>query len=187
MTRTSWSFYASAYTYILPDEADYLQPTFLADRGSLHLEARYNYEDLETVSLRIGYNMSTGDDPSLAVTAMLGGVFGQTSGIAPGYRMTLAWGIATFDTEGEYLFDAETMDDSFFYSWSELTAAPVDWMTAGLVMQRTRANMGPREFQRGFLLGVAFERVDLTGYLFNPDDADPTWVVAVGVGFGAIQ
>ena len=44
----TWSFSASVYGYLVPDSRDYVQPTFAADRDWLHLEARYNYEDLET-------------------------------------------------------------------------------------------------------------------------------------------
>ncbi|HWT79462.1 MAG TPA: hypothetical protein VN648_11745, partial [Candidatus Methylomirabilis sp.] len=47
---TDWSFSASAYTYFVPDSRDYVQPTVTADRRWLHLEARYNYENLETAS-----------------------------------------------------------------------------------------------------------------------------------------
>ena len=57
----AWSFSASAYTYVVPDDSNYVQPTFTADRGWLHLEARYNYEALDTGSAWIGYNFS-GDD-----------------------------------------------------------------------------------------------------------------------------
>ena len=36
-----WSFAASkVHTYIVPDSHNYAQPTFKADRGWLHLEAR---------------------------------------------------------------------------------------------------------------------------------------------------
>ena len=38
-----------------------LQPTITADYGWLHLEARYNYEGLDTGSAWIGYNFSVGD------------------------------------------------------------------------------------------------------------------------------
>ena len=38
----AWSFSFSATTYIVPDYQEYVQPTFTADRGWLHLEARYN-------------------------------------------------------------------------------------------------------------------------------------------------
>jgi hypothetical protein len=57
----AWSFSASAYTYFVPDDRDFVQPTFTADRGWLHLEARYNYEALDTGSAWVGYNFSGGD------------------------------------------------------------------------------------------------------------------------------
>src|SRR5689334_15062740 len=56
-----WSFSASAYTYVVPGEPAYVQPTVTADRGWLHLEARYNYEDLETGSAWVGYNFAGGE------------------------------------------------------------------------------------------------------------------------------
>ena len=56
---TDWSFAASVHTYIVPDSHNYAQPTLKADRGWLHLEARYNYEALETGSLWVGYNFSS--------------------------------------------------------------------------------------------------------------------------------
>ncbi len=101
----AWSFSTSVYTYFVPDDRDYVQPTLTADRGWLHLEARYNYEALDTSSLWIGYNYGVGDKLTLEFTPMLGGVFGATAGIAPGYRGTLSWWKLELYTEGEYLFD----------------------------------------------------------------------------------
>src|SRR5438105_11307285 len=57
----AWSFSASASTYIVPDDQEYVQPTLSADRGWLHLEARYNYENLETGSVWVGYNFGGGE------------------------------------------------------------------------------------------------------------------------------
>jgi ABC-type transport system substrate-binding protein len=54
----AWSFSASALSYIEPDSRNYVQPTFTADRGWLHLEARYNYEALDTGSAWVGCNFS---------------------------------------------------------------------------------------------------------------------------------
>ena len=75
----AWSFSASAYTYIVPDFQEYVQPTFTADRDWLHLEARYNYENLETGSAWVGYNFSGGKKLEWEFTPMLGGVFGNTT------------------------------------------------------------------------------------------------------------
>ena len=51
----SWSFSSSMYIYQVRDDRNYAQPTLTADRGWLHLEARYNYEDRKTGSLWLGY------------------------------------------------------------------------------------------------------------------------------------
>ncbi len=101
----TWS--ASAYTYLVPDDADYVLPIITGDRGALHLEGRYNYEALEAASAWIGYNLSTGNEVTLDFTMMAGGVFGSTTGIALGYEGTLSWKKLELYSEGEYLFDVE--------------------------------------------------------------------------------
>jgi hypothetical protein len=112
-----WSCSALAYTYMVPDERNYVQPTFIADREKLHLEARYGYEDRKTGSAWIGYNISAGETLSFEMTPMLGGVF-KTD------------------------FD----------------------------------------IQRGLLVRVSFKRLDVTTYVFNPDD-EPTVVLGLGFQF----
>jgi hypothetical protein len=179
----AWSFSVSAYTYIVPDSRDYVQPTVTADRDWLHLEARYNYEGLDTGSAWIGYNFSGGEKLAWELTPMLGGVFGNITGIAPGYKGSLSWWRLELYSEGEYVFDTGNSSDSFFYNWSEFTLAPVDWFRFGLVTQRTRLYKTDRDIQRGVLLGFSHKHVDLTGYVFNPDEDKPTFVIAVGLTF----
>ena len=181
-SEKTWSFSASVYTYIVPDDRDYAQPTFTADRGWLHLEARYNYEDLETGSAWVGYNFAGGEKLAWEFTPMLGGVFGDTTGIAPGYKGSLSWWKLELYSEGEYVFDTRDSSGSFFYNWSELTLAPVEWFRFGLVTQRTRVYETDRDIQRGLLAGFSFKRVDFTTYVFNPDDK-PTVVLGVSVNF----
>ena len=181
--ESKWSFSASAYTYIVPDSREYVQPTLTADRDWLHLEARYNYEALDTGSAWIGYNFSVGEKLSLEFTPMLGGVFGNTTGIAPGYKGSLSWWKLELSSEGEYVFDTRDSSGSFFYTWSELTLAPVDWFRFGLAVQRTKLYETDFDIQRGFLAGFAWKRVDFTTYVFNPDASRPTVVLGLGFGF----
>jgi hypothetical protein len=178
-----WSFSASVYTYIAPDSREYVQPTFTADDGWLHLEARYNYEGLNTGSAWIGYNFSAGDKLAIEFTPMLGGVFGDTTGIAPGYKASLSWWKLALSTEGEYLIDTGSTSDSFFYTWSELSLAPVEWLRFGGVIQRTKLYETEFDIQRGFLLGFSFKRVNVTGYIFDPFESKPVYVFAAGLTF----
>jgi hypothetical protein len=182
-TEKAWSFYASASTYILPDDPNYVQPAITADRGWLHLEGRFNYEDRSTGSAWFGYNFSLGETVTLEITPMIGAVFGNTDGIAPGYKGSLGWGMLQLYSETEFVIDTGNSDDSFLYTWSELEVAPVDWCRFGLVVQRTKVYETDFDIQRGFFAGVSYKGADVTAYVFNPDASRPTVVVAVGVSF----
>ncbi len=179
----NWSFSISASTYIVPDDREYVQPTLTADYEWLHLETRYNYENLGTGSVWLGYNFSVGKEIVLEATPMLGGVFGQTNGIAPGYRFALSYGKLELSSEGEFVFDTGNSEDGFFYTWSELGITPVDWLRFGIAGQRTRAYQTAVDIQRGLFLGFTYKEIDLTTYVFNLDRARPTCVVSLGVSF----
>ena len=181
--RAAFAWSASAYTYLVPDGADYLLPILTGDRGALHLEGRYNYEALEAASAWVGYNLSTGSEVTLDFTPMVGGVFGSTTGVALGYEATVGWKTLELYSEGEYLFDVEDPAGNFFYNWSQLSLAPAEWVFFGLVTQRTRVYDTDRELNRGPVLGVAYKAVSLTTFVINPDDAAATVIVAVEVGF----
>ena len=90
--KPEWSFDASVFTYFVPYQRDYVQPTFTADRGNLHFQVRYNYEDLETGSAWFGYRFQAGKKVELEFTPAVGGVFGETNGIAPGWSFSLLTG-----------------------------------------------------------------------------------------------
>ena len=176
-----WDVYASASAYVIEDDDDYVQPTITADRGRLHLEARFNYEDRDTGSAWVGYNASFGEDIALEITPMLGVVIGNTDGVAPGFKGTLSWRNLSLYSETEYVFDADDSDDSYLYTWSELTVAPGENWRAGLVAQRTKTYETGFDMQRGVLLGISFERLEVTAYVLNPDES-PTVVLAIGAG-----
>ncbi len=178
-----WEFSVAVAGYIVPDGSAYLQPTFSADHDWLHLEARYNYEDIDTSSAWAGYNFSWGKDLTLDLTPMIGAVAGNTDGIAPGYEFTLTYGKIELYSEGEFLFDLDDSSDSFFYNWTELSFAPVDCFRFGLVIQRTKESDTGFDIDRGLLVGFTFESVDVTAYVFNLGWDDPMFVLSVGMQF----
>lgn len=182
-SEKAWSFAVSASTYIVPDSRDYVQPTLSADRGRLHLEARYNYEALDTGSAWLGCNFSGGEKLAWEFTPMVGGILGETDGFAPGYKGSLSWWKLELYSEGEYVFNRAGADERFFYNWAELSLAPADWVRFGFVSQRTRAYESDVDIQRGFLVGFSCRKASVTTYVFNPDESKPTVVVAVALSF----
>ena len=164
--NNSWELAAIANLYMLSDQA-YLNPLISADKNFLHLEARYNYEDLETGSIFAGINFQTGDSVELNVTPIIGVVFGNSNGIAPGFSFELNYGNLSISSEGEYFFSSDEKESNFFYSWSEVAYSPADWIWFGVAGQRTRAYETDLEIQRGLLLGFGKGNITVTGYVMN--------------------
>ena len=178
-----WTASASASYYALPGQRDYTVPIVMADRKALHLEGRYNYEADDTGSLFAGWNVGTGDDVRFDLTAMAGVVAGEVQGVAPAWRATLGYREFELFTESEYVISTEDHHDNFFYSWSELSGAPAEWLRVGAVAQRTRLYRTERTLELGLLLGVSRGPWSFTGYAFEPGSDDAFFVLTVAVDF----
>lgn len=179
----AWWFDVAAAGYFIPEEEDFVQPTIRADHGRLHLEARHNYEDRDSVSAFAGGTFELGDELAVTLTPMIGGVTGNTDGIIPAVEADLTAAKLEAYAEAEYLFDLGDSSSSYFYMWSELSFWPTDWLRAGLVGQRTRVYQTERDIQRGLLVGLTAGRVDGAVYYFNPGADDHFLVVSLGVSF----
>jgi len=177
-----WELSFSAFYSDPPGSDDRTTGILYADRDALHLELRYNYEDLHTAALFAGWTFSFGDDVAVDLTPMLGGVVGDTDGIAPGLELDLAWKRLAWYVESEYVFDLEDPDDNFFYSWSTLTWGFTDWLRAGLVTERSKLVETDFEVQHGLALEVALGRVGLSLYAYNLGSDDSYATVAFAAG-----
>jgi hypothetical protein len=178
-----WSFSMSATCYIVPHGGSYVSPVITADRNQLHLEARYNYEAIQTGSLWVGRSFSIGSKLTLEVTPMIGGVVGTLKGLAPGYNASLSYKRIVLSTQGEYFIAPANRSDNFFYSWMEATYSPAEWLRAGFVAQRTKAYETDLDVQRGVLVGFSKKRLDFTAYVLNAGWTDPTVVLTISMKF----
>jgi hypothetical protein len=177
-----WQVAASVYVYVPSDAGAFLQPTLTADHDWLHLEARYNYEERDTGSVWVGYNLGGGQQVQWTFSPMAGAVFGKLTGVAPGYKGSLAWHALELYSEGEYLIDTADSSASYFYNWSELSLGLLEHWRIGIAVQHTRLYQGDREIQRGILAGLSYRRADLTAYVFDPGHA-ATVVIALSMSW----
>jgi hypothetical protein len=172
-----WSYSATGMYYSFRDQDDFVLAVATADRGPLHLEVRFNYEAQDSGSLFAGWNFSGGEKLTWELTPILGAVFGQKEGIAPGFEGAVAYGIADFYIEAEYVYDFEVREDSFAYSWSELGISPLEWLRFGLVGQRTTVYQSDRDIQRGLFAQFMISKATIGAYVFNPDDSENRFAV----------
>lgn len=182
-SEANWQFSLSTYTFVAQHARDYANPIFTADRDWLHLEARYNYEDLETGSVWLGYNFSFGNRLTFEITPMLGGAFGNLTGVAPGYTITIDYKTVELSMQGEYFFDVGAGSNNFFYTWCELSNSPVEWFRIGLAVDRTQASNSNSDFEIGPLIGFKYKDIALTTYWLSAASDEAKFVFAVTVNF----
>jgi hypothetical protein len=163
---------------------DYIfNPVVTADRGGLHLEGRYNYEDLNTLSLFAGYNISVGQALRWEVTPMFGFAFGHTSGIIPAVESTLSYGAFEWYIETEYMIITDDGDENYLFTWSELNYYPWDWLSVGIIGTRTRLYETDLEVPRGFSLGYYHGPFAVMGSLMNAGFGDPYFYLSASFVF----
>jgi hypothetical protein len=176
-----WSFGGEGSFYIRPEDTDYVIGTAYVNRGPLALRARYNYEQLHAVSIFLGWSFGFGERLRIELTPLIGGVFAGMSGIAPGLELDLSFWKLSLSSQSEYVFDLTEPGDSFFYEWAELSLSPVEWVRAGLAVQRTRVVQTRFQLEHGPLVGLTYRHFSAAAYWFNPGSEDAYAVFTLGV------
>jgi len=181
--KPSWEFALTAYPTDVRGGDNYTSGIGVADRGPLHLEARYNYESVGARSAFVGWTFSGGDAITWEVTPLLGGAWGSIHAFIPAVEASVSWRQFDFYVEAESVRDNHEHSDSYWYAWSEVGFRPAEWLRFGLVAQRTRAYGGERDIQRGPFAQLTWRRVTLGGFWFNPGSKDQVFVASLGVAF----
>lgn len=181
--KPAWEFAVTAYPTQVRNGDDTTSAIAVADRGALHLEARYGYEMKDSRSAFAGWTFSGGDTVAWELTPLLGGGWGPVRAFIPGLEASLSWGKLDFYVEAEFVRDRNDSAESYNYAWSELGFKPLEWLRIGAVGQRTRAYGGEREFQRGPFAQATWGSVTIGGFWFNPGSGDQVFVGSIGVTF----
>jgi hypothetical protein len=168
-----WSTQFSVLTILSRDTITLWNPSVFVDKGTLHMEARYQWEDWRTASLWAGYNFEFGERLHVVVSPMAGVVFGNLNGVAPGYQLNMAWRSLSLYSTSEHFIDLKGNSANFNLTWNEL-AVDLKVLRFGLVAQRTRIFQSQLDVQRGILLQRQQGAFNFGVYLFNVGWAPPT-------------
>jgi len=182
-SRSKWSFSTSGYYYFIPEDENTFTLIGYADYKKLHLESRYNYEDVNTVSVLGGWRLETGKQFIFGATPMLGFAFGNTNGFIPALELDATYKIFDFYSESEYLVDFSGNKNNFFYIWSELAISPVNALRTGISIQRTRLYQTELDTQRGIFAEYSFWKLTAGLYYFNPFSNKNFVIASLSVDF----
>ena len=181
--KPSWEFALTAYPTDVRGGDNYTSAIGVADRGPLHLEARYNYEGVGARSAFVGWTFSGGEEIKWELTPLIGGGWGSVHAVIPALEASLSWRAFDFYIEAESVRNQREHTDSYWYAWSELGYRPAEWLRFGLAAQRTRAYGGERDIQRGPFAQVTWKSLTVGGFWFNPGSKDQVFVASIGVSF----
>ena len=180
-----WSYEAGLAAYLFQEDGDFAQPSFVANRGALCLEARFNDVAVRSFSGLVGWRFAADRAVDVELIPKVGIAVGTIDALIPALEFALTFRRLEFSGEAQFVIDVHNSRDTFFYSWSELSVRAPDWLRLGMATQRTRVFTEPRNIQRGLLAGVTFGAVDATVYWFNPDSDRAYLVAAISVSFGS--
>lgn len=165
---SAWSFYMEGYYYLVPYANSTPGITVMADRGRVHLEARYNYEDVKTASFFFGWNFSMGNKFQLNVTPMAGFAVGRSNGFVSAVELDIHFSKFELYSESEYMIDFTGKERDFLYTWSELGVNLFGNFTTGLVEESTKLFETKLNVQKGFFAAYTFRKFTASVYYFNP-------------------
>ena len=171
---------ATGYYYFFPGTSNNtLTLIGYLDYKSLHFEPRYNYEGQNTGSVFAGWKFEAEGKVSFAVTPMVGIVFGDLQGFAPGLELELSYKKFDFYTENEYVIDRAGSEFNFIYAWTELGYSPVEKFRTGISIQRTRLYETGLDIQRGIFAEYSFWKLTAGVHYFNPFTTDYFFIASL--------
>ena len=163
-----WTGNLEADYYFLPEYELHPTITGYIDKKTLHLEARFNYEDNNTASVSAGHTWSKEGNFSFSITPMAGIAFGRSNGILPGYECEATYSKLYFYSEGEYLLDFKGKENYFFYSWTQLGANFLKNLQAGAITESLRWYQAKLAVQKGAYAEYATGKFLFDLFYFNP-------------------
>jgi hypothetical protein len=147
--------------------------------GNWYGEARYNYEEVKTLSLYAGRTFSKEDSLSWSFTPVAGILLGGLKGSAAGLNIAVNYGKWYFSSALQSVFSWENKHDDFIYSWSELGYQATPRLYMGLVLQQTRLYDRNNKWEPGVQIGILLYKWTFPVYAFNPMSRDRHLVIGV--------
>lgn len=157
---------------------------FYQNKKNWYAEVRYNYEELETISINAGKSFSKEDDLSYTITPIAGITAGKLNGASLGLNAETEYKNLFFSAESQYTFSPRNRDANFFYNWSELGYQVTNKLYTGFAMQMTRLYNTANTWEPGIMAGLTFNKWTFPIYVFNPSANTRYFVVGINIQWG---
>jgi hypothetical protein len=146
---------------------NYLPMLHVQNSRHWYAEARYGYEAQNTISLCIGKTFSGGNKLTWSATPLMGGAAGRFLGASVGVNTELRYKKTSFSSQAQYSVSANNSNQSFIYSWSDISQQIYSWCYAGISLQHTCGTQF-HKLETGILTGFDLGNCVIPIYIFSP-------------------
>ncbi|MEO6289352.1 MAG: hypothetical protein ABIO76_05505 [Ginsengibacter sp.] len=167
------------YYYSSQGSSVIVPKVYYQSRNNWYGEMRYNYEELQTMSLIVGKMFSNDRSLSYSVTPLSGVVLGKFKGGLIGSNITLDYKNLFFSSEAQYTFSVEKKTEDFFFNWSELGYSFTKLLYAGVALQVTHPYELKNNWEPGLMMGLEYKSWTFPLYVFNPGAQNRNFVLGV--------
>jgi hypothetical protein len=168
------------YYYVTRQEVPAIVPIVHYNTSSnWYGEARYNYEDFNTLSLYGGKTFSKEGRWSWSATPLVGGMVGTMNGGSLGFNVDLDHKNVFFSSQSQYSFSLEDRLNKYFFTWSEIGYQPLPWCYAGMALQQTSAYQQTGLWETGYMIGFSFGKWTIPLYAFGVSKRDKYFILGV--------
>ena len=172
------------YSYVGAGQAGALVPVaHFKTNSNWYAEARYNYDELNTFSLYAGRTFSGERNLAYSITPMIGGMAGRSRGGSFALNTEFDFRGFNFSSQSQYSINADNRIYNYFFSWSELSYQPLQWLYAGVSLQNTQMYRSLSLNEPGILVGLSYKQWNLPVYSFNPFADERYFVVGLNWAF----
>jgi hypothetical protein len=176
-SQSKWVF--EQYNYIRqPDASAFVPMVHFETKNNWYGELRYNYEDVQTLSLYGGKTFNGGRSFSWSFTPMVGYSTGRFTGVSAAMNNDAAWKDLYFSAQSQYSMATKTDMANFFFNWSEAGYSFSDHFYSGIAIQYTRQQQKDY-LEPGIVNGLCFRNFSLPFYVFNPLKGDCYFVLGL--------
>ncbi len=144
--------------------------------GNWYVEARANYEAINSVSVYLGKTFKKKALISYSITPLAGLVGGRFNGCSVGANVEMDYKKISLSSQSQYTFSIENRATNFTYSWSDLTYQLKKWVSTGVSLQQTRG-----QFEKGILVRGTYKNLSIPLYVFNPTKSERYFVLGLNV------
>jgi hypothetical protein len=172
------------YSYLGVGQPGTLVPVaHYKSKSNWYAEARYNYDELNVFSLYAGRTFSGQQNLAYSITPMIGGMTGRTRGGSLALNTEFDFRRFNFSSQSQYCVNADSRSNNYFFSWSELSYQPLEWLYAGISLQNTQIYRSASLHEPGLLVGLSYKQWNFPVYSFNPFANERYFVVGLNWEF----